>query len=92
MLPFSFLHVIEYSALTFLFLRALFAYKNPPFRAFLLAIIITVVYGISDELHQSFVPNRVPDVMDVMMDGIGAVAGSFIYYIIYLITRTWVLF
>jgi VanZ family protein len=36
------------------------------------AIVLTVLYGISDEYHQSFVPGRTSDVADVGADAIGA--------------------
>ena len=39
----------------------------------LLVILICTLYGVSDEFHQSFVPNRSPDVFDVMADSTGAV-------------------
>lgn len=39
------------------------------------AIVLTVVYGCSDELHQALVPGRFPDVFDAMADGVGAVLG-----------------
>ncbi len=45
-------------------------------RALLAAIVISVLYGISDEFHQSFVPNRSVDSKDVLVDFIGSVAGS----------------
>jgi VanZ family protein len=38
----------------------------------LLAMMIGGVYGISDEVHQYFVPPRQSDVMDVMADFVGA--------------------
>lgn len=37
-----------------------------------LAFAITVAYGIVDEIHQAFVPNRVASVFDVMSDASGA--------------------
>lgn len=37
-----------------------------------LAIGLASVYGVSDELHQSFVPGRTPDVMDWLVDTAGA--------------------
>ena len=46
-----------------------------------LAFVIAVLYGISDEWHQSFVPGRHPDIFDVLTDAIGAAAG--------LMTITW---
>ena len=41
-------------------------------RAVLAALVLTVAYGVSDEVHQSFVPGRTPDVDDVVADAIGA--------------------
>jgi VanZ family protein len=38
----------------------------------LLVILICTLYGVSDEFHQSFVPNRSPDLFDVMADSTGA--------------------
>lgn len=34
-------------------------------------------YGVSDEVHQAFVPTREPDVFDVVADALGAAAGAF---------------
>lgn len=39
----------------------------------LLVILISTAYGVTDEFHQSFVPNRTPSVFDVLADGAGAV-------------------
>ncbi len=36
---------------------------------------ICLVYGIIDEIHQSFVPGRSPDGWDVLVDTIGAAIG-----------------
>lgn len=33
---------------------------------------LAVLYGISDEFHQSFVPGRHPDIFDVATDAVGA--------------------
>jgi VanZ family protein len=41
-------------------------------RAAAFAIVIASLYGISDELHQHFVPGRVPDVLDWATDTTGA--------------------
>jgi VanZ family protein len=37
--------------------------------------LVAVLYGISDEIHQAFVPNRNPSAIDVIADGIGAALG-----------------
>ena len=40
------------------------------------AVLLSTVYGISDEWHQSFVPGRTPDGMDVLADMVGASLGA----------------
>ena len=40
-----------------------------------LPTLITVLYGISDEFHQSFVPARDSEVKDVISDSVGALLG-----------------
>lgn len=44
----------------------------------LLAFAGAVLYGVSDEWHQSFVPGRTPDPRDIAVDAIGALAGLFL--------------
>lgn len=45
-------------------------------RAAALAILFATLYGISDEWHQSFVPGRTPDALDVLADSAGAAIGA----------------
>jgi len=45
-----------------------------------LAIPLGIIYAISDELHQSFVPSRTASSMDVLLDTIGFIFGSFCFY------------
>lgn len=64
-------HIIEYLVLSFLLYRALvFNSKNPQ----TLAILIAVLYAITDEIHQFYVPGRIPSVFDVAIDSFGAVS------------------
>ena len=53
-------------ALLFLLLPATWRHRVP------LAIAGAAAYGIVDEIHQTFVPNRVGDVYDVCADTLGA--------------------
>ncbi|MCA9836043.1 MAG: VanZ family protein [Trueperaceae bacterium] len=39
-----------------------------------LAVTLTVLYGLSDEFHQHFVPGRQVDVFDWLADTVGAIA------------------
>ena len=50
--------------------------RRAPWRAVLGAIVISTLYGVSDEYHQMFVPGRTFDVLDIVADAIGSVAGA----------------
>ncbi|HKQ71583.1 MAG TPA: VanZ family protein [Polyangiaceae bacterium] len=40
------------------------------------SVVAATLYGVSDELHQSFVPGRSVDMFDVLADCIGSLVGS----------------
>jgi len=44
----------------------------------LVAGLITTLYGITDEFHQSFTPHRSPDPFDVLADGVGGMLGAIV--------------
>jgi VanZ family protein len=67
-------HMTEYAILAALAWRWL-ASARPSWRPIVLAGVTwlaCVAYGASDEYHQSFVPNRDSNVMDVGFDALGA--------------------
>jgi VanZ family protein len=66
-------HMVEYAILTALWFRTLSAGRRLPFTSSApLALAISVVWAITDELHQSFVPSRTASAMDVIFDSTGA--------------------
>lgn len=69
-------HYLIYFTLTFTFFRAT---KSIP-----LSILLAVVYGITDELHQTFVPSRSGNVNDIAVDGFGALTAGVILWKYYL--------
>jgi hypothetical protein len=44
-----------------------------------IAIILAIIYAVSDEIHQIFVPYRVFSVFDILTDAAGVLFASFIY-------------
>ncbi|MDP2300717.1 MAG: VanZ family protein [Coriobacteriia bacterium] len=64
-------HLVVYAVLGALYYAAL-AGRLPVGRAALIAIALASAYGITDEFHQSFVPGRVPDPVDWLVDTTGA--------------------
>lgn len=65
-------HMIEYFIFSVLWYRALTLSGMNKWKAGVYAILISALYGVSDELHQSFTPGRTPHVRDVGFDTIGA--------------------
>ena len=81
-------HLCIYALLGFLVSLTLFNYPLKVSRIILYSEIVCVVYAITDEIHQYFVPGRGPGVKDVLIDAVGSLLGSiFIICIIYIIRR-----
>lgn len=72
------LHIAEYAVLGGLSYRAFRWGTNESWRpwAGLLAVLLTALYGLSDEVHQSFVPFRESSALDWLADSLGAVLGA----------------
>ncbi len=70
-------HLWAYAGLAVLAVRALGGGLpcRVAMRVALIAFAIAAVYGISDELHQRFVPGRSADLFDWVADASGAVVG-----------------
>jgi VanZ family protein len=77
----KFLHIMCYALLGVLFFRA---YLTLPFKnniniLIIAAITSSTLYGISDEIHQAFVPSRYAGVADALADAVGSGLGVFGY-------------
>jgi VanZ family protein len=72
---------VAYALLGILFLRAFKTsrIKNNVKLMLILSILLSFLYGVSDEIHQYFVPYRNADLMDVLADMFGAITGVYIY-------------
>lgn len=70
------LHLGGYAVLALLFARALRAEGLGPLGVAIGAVLLTSLYGASDEVHQMFTPMRESDIRDWMADTIGAAIGS----------------
>lgn len=71
------LHAVEYAMLGGLFYRAFRWGTNDAVKpwAGLLAVAAASLYGLSDEIHQAFVPNRESSGLDWLADSVGASLG-----------------
>jgi len=72
-------HIVIFFFLSFFLLISIVQgkYKNLLF----LGILLSITYGILDELHQSFVPGRAAAFSDVLLDSLGILFAFMVYYI-----------
>jgi VanZ family protein len=63
-------HLVAYFILAWLIYWAMHPVKT--IRVKLISIAVCILYGLTDEWHQSFVPMRQPDLYDLFNDTIGA--------------------
>lgn len=72
-------HFFTYLVLGILVMNALSRSGFIGFKILALSISICVLYAISDEVHQLFVPGRGAQVKDVLIDSAGATVGISLY-------------
>ena len=48
-------------------------------RIVLISTVLALGYGVTDEIHQLFTPQRSSDVLDVVADAVGGFLGSVVY-------------
>jgi VanZ family protein len=82
-------HSAVYAVLALLILRALASGRldGITWPRILTAVALTTLYGISDELHQRFVPGRSPDVLDVAADAVGACGAAALAGVVRVVRR-----
>jgi VanZ family protein len=70
-------HLLVYAVLGVLFLVPLAEARlsRVTVKAAATAVLLSVLYGVFDEVHQSFTPGRSPDVRDLFADALGAALG-----------------
>lgn len=85
--PDYYLHGFGYSVLYVLLFWAMHEHVRPARRGgYWLPFLVTVLYGATDEYHQSFVPTRDASLLDLAADTIGGLVGM-----IWIALAAWVL-
>ena len=69
-------HFVEYSVLGFLLFQSIYVDKLLAFNPLRGSILIGILFALSDEYHQSFVPGRHMSMMDMIFDSLGIIFGS----------------
>jgi VanZ family protein len=67
-------HMLAYAALMWLWWRVISPQREAGWRHLGVALALTVLYAISDEIHQLYVPGRHGQVADVLFDTGGSLA------------------
>ena len=73
------LHIPLFSGLAWLWCRTLEGRKWSGAKVAWLAFLLSLFYGMADELHQSFVPGRTANMADMLLNGVGAILGVIVY-------------
>ncbi len=75
-------HIAIYGALYALFYRAYRgSFKKNKFNSFIVSIIFCLLFAVSDEFHQSFVPGRSGSIIDALLfDGSGSLFTAWVIH------------
>lgn len=78
------LHTVEYFVLGYLLMRVVTTSPRTGIarRSIMITIFTGLLYGLSDEWHQSFVSGRCSSVIDVLFDVLGVVIAAFAFEMI----------
>jgi VanZ family protein len=84
-------HSMAYTLLGVLMVRALAGGLGAPIalRTALLGILLTTLYGASDEFHQVFVAGRSAELYDIYADATGGAIGAFACWLWGIISPSW---
>ena len=69
-------HFLEYFALAATLVPAMFASWSRSTRTVLAAIVLSILFGVSDEVHQMSTAGRDSSVWDLAADAVGSAAGA----------------
>lgn len=75
-------HFSIYTLVGVLIMAFVSTYKLLLWKKFSISIIVGLIYAISDEYHQSFVPGRSAEIRDVLIDTTGVIFGIIIIIVI----------
>lgn len=67
-------HMLAFAGLAWLWWRVLSPQREITWSSLTAALVLTALYGVSDEIHQFFVPGRHARAADVLFDSAGALA------------------
>jgi VanZ family protein len=75
----NFLHIPLFGMLQILWLKALATMGMLGWKNVATCLVISLIYGVSDEFHQMFVPGRYASLTDLLLNLTGVIFGTFVF-------------
>ena len=75
-------HFAVYATLAAALLYSLSRSTGPTLAGVLIAFAVALLFAISDEIHQAFVPDRAAEIQDLVVDALGGAAGLAIGFVV----------
>lgn len=79
----KFAHFSEYFILGILSVNVLYQYQSLDLKHIIFIILFCCGYAITDEIHQMFIDERTPKILDVVIDSFGSICGILLYKMIF---------
>ena len=79
------IHASIYFVFGLLIYRAFATRENPDefvWRRVIFSVVLVILYGVSDEFHQGFVPGRTKDILDASADAFGGLVSAVVVYLL----------
>ncbi|MEQ8156969.1 MAG: VanZ family protein, partial [Clostridiaceae bacterium] len=76
-------HAFEYTVLAFLVSANFFSFDKRGRGVIVYILFICLFYAVTDEFHQSFVPDRTSRASDILIDFGGSLIGMLLFYLTY---------
>lgn len=75
------MHAFEYFVLGILVMNVL-SNNNIKNNIIIISVSLCFIYAITDEIHQVFIPNRTFEYLDIFLDLVGSLLGSYLFKIV----------
>ena len=76
------LHIPLYGVLAYLWLNSFNKHGTVIAKNIFITLLITILYSILDEFHQTFVPGRYGSILDILFNIIGITCGTVFFFLL----------
>ena len=83
-------HLLLYTLIGIITMSLMCTYNVKGSKRIETSLIVGVIYAVSDEIHQIFIPDRTASIIDVGIDSCGVLVGSLIVFLIFNVIKKFV--